>query len=191
MRKKTWTNEQFIEAVNNNKSRAGVLKELGLKPIGGNYKTVNSNIDILGLDTSHWTGQGHLKGKNHNWSKKREFSDILVKNSDYLNTTNLKRRLINENLLDNKCVSCGLCDKWNGEEITLQLDHINGESTDNRLENLRILCPNCHSQTKTFTGRNIKNQREIEKNKCIDCDTPTKYYNSKRCLPCSYKARGK
>lgn len=80
----------------------------------------------------------------------RPFSEILVENSTYTGTGHLKKRLLDAGLLINRCVLCGLEGEWNGRSIVLQLDHINGKSTDNRIENLRMLCPNCHSQTDTF-----------------------------------------
>ena len=109
----------------------------------------------LSLDTSHWTGQGHLKGKTHNWTKKIPLSKILVVNSQYVSSSNLKRRLLREGVLEYLCSKCGIT-TWNEEPIILQLDHINGDNLDHRKENLRLLCPNCHSQTQTFAGRNIK-----------------------------------
>ena len=69
---------------------------------------------------------------------------------------NLKLRLFTDGYKEIKCEECGIEDKWNGKDIVLELDHINGDKYDNRLENLRILCPNCHSQTETFRGRNRK-----------------------------------
>jgi 5-methylcytosine-specific restriction endonuclease McrA len=73
----------------------------------------------------------------------------------YKNTSSLKIRLYNEGLKTKQCEECGIVE-WNGSEISFELDHINGVNNDNRIENLRILCPNCHSQTKTFRGKNIK-----------------------------------
>ena len=66
----------------------------------------------------------------------------------------MKSRLIKEEILEYKCALCGNTGEWQGQSLTLQLDHINGINNDNRLKNLRLLCPNCHSQTKTFSGRN-------------------------------------
>ena len=79
--------------------------------------------------------------------------NILVINSTY-SRTNLKPRLISENILEYKCIECGNTGEWNGKPITLQLDHVNGVYNDNRVENLRFLCPNCHSQTDTFRSKN-------------------------------------
>ena len=67
----------------------------------------------------------------------------------------IKGKLIREGLKENKCEICGLINEWNGKPLVLQLHHINGNHTDNRLENLQILCPNCHSQTDTYCGSNI------------------------------------
>ena len=65
----------------------------------------------------------------------------------------MKKGLLNSNLLEYKCALCGNTGEWQGKPLTLQLDHINGEHLDHRLENLRFLCPNCHSQTETFGSR--------------------------------------
>lgn len=153
---KKYTDQQFIEAVKNNFSIAGVLKALGLVPAGGSYKLCKYRIRKLNLDTSHFTGQGHLKGRNNTWVVKMPLSDILVEDSKY-NSNALRKRLIKENILPPKCsnTDCGLS-AWMGKTIILHLDHINGHNTDNRIENLRLLCPNCHSQTSTYCGRNRK-----------------------------------
>ena len=79
----------------------------------------------------------------------------MVKNSSYTNFFRLKKRIINENLIEYKCSICGI-ENWNNKPIVLQLDHINGNNRDNRIENLRFLCPNCHSQTETFCKKNKK-----------------------------------
>lgn len=80
---------------------------------------------------------------------------VTVENGTYARG-NLKKRLIESGLLRNECIECGVGPFWNSKPLTLSLDHINGVNNDNRLENLRLLCPNCHSQTATFAGRNVK-----------------------------------
>lgn len=153
MTKRTYTKEQLEEAVKNNRSYASVLKALGLTIWGSAYEGIKRAIKENELDTSHFLGRGHLKGKTHNWTKKRKLEELLK--IDGLPTTSfkLKNRLLKENLLENKCQWCGLQDIWNKKPINLQLDHINGKKNDNRIENLRLLCPNCHSQTDTFCGK--------------------------------------
>jgi hypothetical protein len=154
-RKRTWTDEQMAKAISGSQSIAGALKTLGLNPTGANYKTVHRAVDRLSVDTSHWTGQGHLNGKSHDWTKRTALSDVLVSGSTYRNTTSLKRRLLREGLVENCCYECEQESEWNGKPLVMVLDHISGDNTDNRIENLRMLCPNCNSQQDTFAGRNI------------------------------------
>jgi Zn finger protein HypA/HybF involved in hydrogenase expression len=73
----------------------------------------------------------------------------------------VKRRLLEAGRLENRCSQCGL-NEWQGKPLSVQIDHINGIGTDHRLENLRMLCPNCHSQTSTFGGRNAGRQRSLQ-----------------------------
>lgn len=145
--KTKYTDQQFITAIKNNFSIAGVLKSLSLAPAGGSYKLFHARIKRLNLDISHFTGQAHLKGKKHNWNNKIP---------DY-HTNHLKKRLIKENFLENKCsnLECGI-NSWLGTNLVLELDHINGVNNDHRLSNLRLLCPNCHSQTDTFRSKKRK-----------------------------------
>ena len=113
------------------------------------------HIERLGLDTSHFTGQAWNKGLRGLRGKRRIPLDvILVKNSTYLGTANLKARLFAEELLRNECYQCGAPPEWRGQPLVLRLDHINGDRADQRIENLRILCPNCDAQMPTFAGRN-------------------------------------
>jgi 5-methylcytosine-specific restriction endonuclease McrA len=85
-----------------------------------------------------------------------DLKDILIENSTYANISRLKERLLQENKLEYKCAICGNNGRWLDKPLSLQLDHINGNHMDHRLENLRFLCPNCHAQTDTFSGKNKK-----------------------------------
>jgi hypothetical protein len=184
--KTKYTKEEFIKAINESISKAEVFRKLNLKITGSNYKILNSKIKKLGLDTSHFTGQAHLKGKTHSWSKKRPLDKVLIKDSDYLNTSSLKARLLKESILKNECYICFLPPKWNNKNLVMHLDHINGVSDDNRIENLRLLCPNCHSQTITYAGRN-SNRNKITK-QCLDCNKEISKV-SERCKSCAGKFR--
>ena len=160
MASKNYTQEQFIEAVKNSYSYSGVCRILGISPKGGNLKTVKNKIQQLELNASHFTGQRWNRGKtseSHSSIKKKDISEILVENSSYANISRLKQRLVNEKRLEYKCSCCGI-DSWLGKPLSLQLDHINGINNDHRIENLRFLCPNCHSQTDTYAGKNIGRQ---------------------------------
>jgi hypothetical protein len=151
--RRTWTDEQLAEAVQASHSIAGVLRALRLKPGGSVYVTMKQRIRELSLDTSHFTGRGWLRGrKGQRTAKRRPLSEILVQYSTYP-TALLRQRLIEEGLRDARCEVCGIAE-WNGKPAPLQLDHINGIRTDHRLENLRILCGNCHAQTDTWCVKN-------------------------------------
>lgn len=156
---KTWTDEELKMAVAESRSMRACLQRLNLKATGGNYRSIYSHIDRLGIDKSHWTGQGWLAGQNVRTGPIRELDEILVENSTYKSTNSLKKRLLKEGLLEYKCAICGISG-WNNKPLVLQLDHINGINNDHRLENLQLVCPNCDSQSETFRGRNKKLQRE-------------------------------
>lgn len=173
--------EKVPEAVKNNISMSATLDQLGLKKTGGNYSTLKGIIRDLTLDVSHWKGQGQLRGKNHSWSKGFDLKDILIKNSTYSNTVNLKNKLFKANLLENKCSECGQLPEWNGKPLTLQIDHINGIRDDNTLSNLRILCSHCHSQNETYCGKRFK----LPDNLCA-CGQKIGR-RSKSCGHCRYK----
>lgn len=151
-RNKTWTEEEFRNAVIKSESIAQVNKKLGLKVAGGNYKTVKSYIKIFNLNTDHFTGKGWNIGNKFGLTNSLPLDKILIENSSYKNTSSLKKRLLKNNLLSYRCYICNISD-WLNKNLVLQLDHINGNNSDNRIENLRLLCPNCHSQTETYCNK--------------------------------------
>ena len=143
------SDSEFIELIQSSKSYSDCLRKLGLTPKGG------SSLDVLKRRIKELNcSVEHFKGRTVS-STKYELKDILVENSTYTNISRLKERLIKNNLLEYKCAKCGIIN-WQNEPIVLQLDHINGVNNDHRLENLRFLCPNCHSQTETYAGKNKK-----------------------------------
>lgn len=160
MTKRKWTDEQFIKAVEESLSYAQVIKKLGLKVAGSNYDTVKRKIKELHLDISHMTGKAWNVGENFRTIKPaKPLSEILIENSTFINTNNLKKRLLKENIKEYKCESCGRTE-WLGEPIALELHHINGVKNDLRLENLQLLCPNCHALTDNYRGKNINAYKE-------------------------------
>ena len=153
MTQRTWTDDQLQQAVQENQTFAGTLRQLGLSTSPGNYRHIHKHIQRMCLNTQHMLGQSHGRGKPHISHKGyQDLSEILVEDSHYEGPA-LRKRLIQEGLLFNQCSACGQLPDWNGKPLTLQLDHINGNHLDNRLVNLRIICPNCHTQTDTFTSR--------------------------------------
>lgn len=127
-----------------------VLSHFGMCNKGNNTLTLRSRLDFEKIDYSHIPlGRYANKGIARGGVEKKSLDEILVRNSSY-NRFHLKRRLLDAGLLKNKCYACPVEDKWNGQKLVLVLDHINGDSKDNRLNNLRMLCPNCNSQQPTF-----------------------------------------
>lgn len=137
-----------------------VLQAFGLINKGNNYKTLQERVvaEELSLDTLKENRRKMQTNVLYNNRPRIPTEDILNNHSGYSRTTSLKERLIKEGYTQNICSICGLSGFWNNMPLSLQLDHINGIKTDNSLENLRLVCPNCHTQTKTFSGRN-KNKR--------------------------------
>ena len=157
MLKRRWDEHQLREAVRVSTSWSGVMRCLGLAVAGNSVKVVQTTANELGLDVSHFKGHGWSKGMTGMPSPPQaiSLSEILVEKSRYTSSKDLKRRLFKSGLKEKRCEHC-LNDEWMGKAIPLQLDHINGIRSDNRIDNLRILCPNCHALTPTWGGRNHK-----------------------------------
>lgn len=149
---------ELKRALETSRSIAAALRKAGRVPAGGNYATAHALIRKHNIDTSHMTGQGWNKGNVLGFTgwNTIPLEEILVESSNYTNTHRLKGRLIQAGLKRVACENCGL-EKWNGEEIPLELNHVNGDRFDHRLENLQLLCPNCHAQTDNYRGKNKKN----------------------------------
>ncbi|MFC7450924.1 HNH endonuclease signature motif containing protein [Rhodococcus daqingensis] len=149
-----YTKEILQAAVENSTSVAGVLRYLDLAATGGSHAHLSRRIKKLGIDTSHFTGGAHLKGRPA--PNRLTPADILVvrpPGSPRVKPHQLRRALI-EAGVPHLCAACGIGPVWNGWPLTLHVDHINGDYLDSRLENLRFLCPNCHTQTASWAGRN-------------------------------------
>lgn len=144
--------DTFIQYVMESFSVAEVLKKCELVPWGANYKSFHKRVKELSLDTSHFTGQGHLKGKSNPYVSELSIEDAFIMNGS-LSSYSLGRKIIKYNLKEYVCECCGLSE-WLNKKISLHLDHIDGDNTNNLLSNLRWLCPNCHSQTETYCGKN-------------------------------------
>lgn len=139
-----YTPEILQDAVSNSTSIKQVLEHLGLKYAGGNHSHIKKKISELKIDTSHFLGQGHNKGKTFS-SKRKPIEFYLIKDCPVQITSHcIRLRLIKEGLKEPRCECCG-SDTWLGREIPLELHHVNGNHFDNRIENLQILCPNCHA----------------------------------------------
>lgn len=150
------------KAINESSSIKEVLQKLGLRAAGGNYKQLQKHSKELGLKLPQWSYKDSL---NKNKIKLPD-EVVFVEDSKYGNSHQIKLRMIAMGV-PYRCNNCGLGDMWNDKPIILQLEH-----NDNRLENLEILCPNCHSQTDTYAGRKtLEDKAKSKRNKkCISCD---------------------
>lgn len=146
-----YSDKDLSDAVANSTSVRQVLSKLKLKEAGGNYFTVKQRIKKLNLNCSHFTG--HLNNKGKVLGHKRPLEDYLT-NKHTIQSHKLRLRLISEGYFEHKCYRC-FNSEWNNLPIPLELEHKDGNHSNNNLNNLTILCPNCHAQTSTYRGRNI------------------------------------
>lgn len=155
------SDEQFVELLKNSSTISEVLFKLGYSVKGNSwgFAKIRQRMSDLNLDGSVFKGKSPIT--KHGSLHKVNASDILKPNCKHARSV-LRRYVIKNNLIPYRCAICG-CVEWQGRTLSLELDHINGINNDNRIENLRFLCPNCHSQTTTYGSRNQqRNDSEYE-----------------------------
>lgn len=194
MKKKTspiWTTprEQMAQIVKSNSTLAGIIRAIGINNSAGAYEPLKLRLTQDQIDFSHIPlGLHSGKGRAFGSHPKRPLDQVLVEYSAPYSSRDLKNRLIKELNWPYLCQRCGVGNTWNNKPLVLQLDHINGHHTDNRLDNLRLLCPNCHSQTSTFTGRNRLGKRNPARVTCTKCGCACSPDNKhKMCMLCFRK----
>ncbi|SPE52016.1 hypothetical protein SNS2_1694 [Streptomyces netropsis] len=150
-----WTKEILESAVAASTNMCEVLRKLGLETVGGHHTHISRRIRALGIDTSHFPPRGGVHGAQKK-RRHRTPEELLVmqdpvgarrEHSDRL------KRVMLERGVANRCALCATHPLWQGRPLPLEVDHIDGNWRNNRLENLRLLCPNCHSTTDTYRGR--------------------------------------
>ena len=153
------SDQQLADAVKISDSYADVIRNVGTSIRGSNIDHYKSRILKLNLDISHFYSKKREpwnKGKLVEYSRKKK-EDILIRKADgYRTKAYLLSRSMIESGLKEECLKCGLGKIWNERELVLQVDHIDGDRFNNLIENLRFLCPNCHTQTKTYGSKNRK-----------------------------------
>jgi 5-methylcytosine-specific restriction endonuclease McrA len=151
-----YTKEILEKEVEKVTSYAGLIRNLGRNQSGGLQYHLKTLIDYYEIDVSHFKRQAWNKGciSEGKHSKESFINKVLVKDGAGWHSDSIKKRIIELGLKEHKCESCGITE-WLGHKAPIHLDHINGDRFDNRIENLRILCPNCHALTPTYGGKNI------------------------------------
>jgi len=185
--KKRKTDEEFIQVVKDSFSIREVLEKLELCGTGGNYTSFHNRIERLGISTSHFRERYLFTAETRPQVPTKKLDEILTENSNY-QSYKLGKRLVSEGKFIPECFICKITD-WQDKPLSLHLDHINGVRTDNRIDNLRLLCPNCHSQTPTYAGKNKKKYSyELKKHYCPDCNaTTSRKTKTGRCNKCVKK----
>ena len=173
---------EFINIVSNSTSYSEILRKFNIYTQGSNINTLKRRIVEDKVNTSHIVkGMNSCKGKKFGPHKSRiPNSELFIENCSKCRSI-IRDRLIKDSIIPYNCANCGLSSEWDNKPLSLVLDHINGIPNDNRLENLRFLCPNCNSQTETFAGRNVKYKKQIKK--CTNCESPVSK-NATLCNEC-------
>tara|TARA_Y100000034_G_scaffold124946_1_gene173822 strand:+ start:4432 stop:4884 length:453 start_codon:yes stop_codon:yes gene_type:complete len=142
--KKVCSDEKLIEAANSEPTMATAAAKCGI-----HYNTFRRRAKVLGVYKPNQGGKGTKKG---HYSSRIPTQEILEGTHPQYQSYKLRNRLLEEDILEYKCKICGISE-YMGKPLSLELDHINGNSRDHKIENLRLLCPNCHSQTPTYRSK--------------------------------------
>jgi hypothetical protein len=174
-----YTEEEARQAVADSKSYSETLRHLGMRPAGGNHALLKRYVDeVWEISTEHFDPGAAAVRNLH--SSAKPLAEILIEGSTY-SRSKLKQRLFEAGLKRRSCEMCGQDENWRGSRMTLILDHINGTPDDNRLENLRIVCPNCAATLDTHCGR--KNRMQTPTRACKRCgrEFTAKYRRHRYC----------
>ena len=167
------------EVISSSTNLTSVLITLGYSSAcRDSYKKLRDRLLKLNISTDHFQAKSII-------GDKMTFNEYAGREGPKKGTL-LRKKILEEGLLPYKCNICSQLPKWNGKVLVLQVDHIDGNRTNNNIENLRFLCPNCHTQTETFAGRN---KRKRSSNVCIDCNEDIAK-GSKQCRQCCKKSLG-
>lgn len=177
-----WSEERVRDAVSKSLNYCDSLRALGVPVRGNNIATLKNNIKKYEIDTSHFTGRVYEKGPI---SRRYKSALEYLKDGTRIQSNKLREKIVAEGIKDYKCDCCGVSE-WNGKPITLQLHHIDGDDTNNSIDNIRLLCPNCHSQTVNYRG----NKTEKKRYYCPNCGREI-VKNSKYCPACAASRRRK
>lgn len=178
--------DQFVRLIARSRSVKEVLRYFGLGPSGNNRETIKKRIKKLHIDGSH-LGRPELRVP----VVAKTLKEILVRDSDY-SRSHLKGRLLKAGLLKNECSICGLGSMWKDKPIRMRLDHENGIRNDNRLSNLRMVCPNCDSQLDTFSNKNWARTKPRRMRLCSGCGVKiNKHGKHGKCVKCFAEANTK
>jgi 5-methylcytosine-specific restriction endonuclease McrA len=154
--RRSWTEEHLTEAVRQSHSFCEAIRKLGLRPVGGNYESIKKNIARMNLDTSHFNNDDMIAPLRKRHARVAISDDEAFRKDGTWIGSRLRKRVLKLGFIPYACALCGNPGTHCGKPLTLHLDHENGNHRDCRKENLRWLCPNCHTQTPTYARTTVQ-----------------------------------